>query len=156
MLGVHKAFKRNKNSGLRFASLHILTHYFVRLMRLHVFLESDLEIAKLIDTGFSTADAEYPEIFQVDGDVILKFRDWREEKVEIFFADPIAMKWQMAESSLNGERCDSCYEIEQSNWLKLHIDQDEVSESEGYKHFKFNFNEIGQFEVLALNYQLKT
>jgi hypothetical protein len=27
----NKAFKRNKNSGLRFASLHILTHYFCPL-----------------------------------------------------------------------------------------------------------------------------
>ena len=125
-----------------------------QLMRALCSLESDLEIAKLIETGFSTADAEYPEILQIEGDVILKFRDWREEKVEVFFADPIAMKWQMAESFLNGERYDSCYEIEQSNWLKLHIDQDEVSESEGYKHFKFNFNENGQFEILALSYQL--
>ncbi|ALS34843.1 hypothetical protein PTRA_b0348 [Pseudoalteromonas translucida KMM 520] len=27
----NKAFKLNKNSGLRFASLHILTHYFCPL-----------------------------------------------------------------------------------------------------------------------------
>ncbi|GAB3536069.1 hypothetical protein Q5H80_07195 [Vibrio sp. SNU_ST1] len=115
-----------------------------------------MEIAKLLHTGFSTADAEYPEIHQVKGDVVLKFKDWQESIVEVFFADPVAMKWQMAESFLEGERYDSCYVIENSEWLNLHIAQDQISDAECYKHYKFNFNELGQFEIIALSYTVKT
>jgi hypothetical protein len=115
-----------------------------------------MESAKLIQPGFSTADAEYPEIHQVDGDVILKFKDWQEKKVEVFFADPIAFKWQMAERFFEGERDDSSYEIADSEWLRLHLSQSAISENEDYKHYKFNFNGCGQFEILALSYTVKT
>lgn len=115
-----------------------------------------METAKLIHPGFSTADAEYPEIHQEEGDVVLRFKDWRENEVEVFFADPIAFKWQMAESFHDGERDDSSYEIVESDWLDLHIRQGVVSGSEEYKHFKFNFNGCGQFEILALSYSIKT
>ena len=115
-----------------------------------------MEIANLIQPGFSTADAEYPEIHQEEGDVILRFKDWQEKNIEVFFADPIALKWQMAESFHDGERDDSCYEIVNSDWLALHIKQGEVSPSEEYKHYKFNFNGCGQFEILSLGYTAKT
>ena len=111
---------------------------------------------QLIDTKFSVADAEYPEIQQVDGDVVLRFKDWQENAVEVFFADSIAFKWQMAEELNPEERYDSCYEVLNSVWLKLHIDKEVIPTSEGYKHYKFNFNELGVFEVLALSFILKT
>ncbi|WP_036254426.1 hypothetical protein [Methylobacter sp. BBA5.1] len=114
-----------------------------------------METAKLIQPGFSTADAEYPEIHQEDGDVTLKFKDWQENQIEVFFADAVAFKWQMAESFLSGERDDSSYEIKGSDWLQLHVKQGEIAESEEYKHYKFNFNGIGQFEILALSYTVK-
>ncbi|QTL35002.1 hypothetical protein [Pseudoalteromonas viridis] len=120
------------------------------------FQDDLVERFKLIDTGFSTADAEYPEIIQADGDVILKFKDWREQEIEVFFADPVAVKWQMAEVLSPEERFDSCYEVVDSNWLQLHLEKEVVSASEGYKHYKFNFNELGTFEVLAIAYTLKT
>ena len=115
-----------------------------------------MEIAKLIETGFSTSDAEYPEIHQIEGCVILRYKNWQEKDIEVFFADPIAFKWQMAEAFHAGEREDSCYEIINSEWLALHLQQGEVSESEGYRHYKFNFNGLGQFEILSLNYTVKT
>ncbi|WP_065188519.1 hypothetical protein [Shewanella woodyi] len=115
-----------------------------------------MERFELIDTKFSTADAEYPEITQIDGDVILKFKDWQEQDIEVFFADSIAFKWQMAEVLTPEERFDSCYEVVNSQWLQLHVDHEIISNTEGYKHYKFNFNELGVFEVLALAYTLKT
>ncbi|WP_415889829.1 hypothetical protein ACMXYV_00485 [Neptuniibacter sp. SY11_33] len=114
-----------------------------------------MQIAKQIEPGFSTADAEYPVIRQEDGDLTLCFKDWQENSVEVFFGDVIAFKWQMVESFLANERDDCSYEIEGSEWLDLHRKQGEV-ESEEYKHYKFNFNAIGQFEVLALCYIVKT
>lgn len=115
-----------------------------------------MQIANKIDPGFSTADAEYPEIKQEDGDLTLRFKDWQENTVEVFFGEAIAFKWQMAESLLANERDDCSYEIEESEWLELHRKQGEFGPSEDFKHYKFNFNAIGQFEVLALCYTVKT
>ena len=114
-----------------------------------------IQIAKLIETGFSTADAEFPEIHQVDGDVVLSFRDWQERLVEVFFSDHIAFRWQMAEILQDKEKDDSCYEILNSSWIDLHIKQGIISQSEEYKHYKFNFNSCGQFEILAQSYTVK-
>ncbi len=114
-----------------------------------------MERASLIKPGFSTADAEYPEIRQEDGDVVLRFKDWQQKDVEVFFADPIAFRWQMAESFHEGERDDSSYEILNSDWLALHVKQCVIAETEEYKHFKFNFNGCGQFEILSLCYTVK-
>ncbi len=115
-----------------------------------------MEIAKLIEPGFSTADAEYPEINQDDGDLIVRFVDWQERRVEVFFGDTIAFKWQMAESFLENERDDSSYQIESSNWLELHYKQGEIGQNEKYNHYKFNFNGCGQLEVLAQCFTVKT
>ncbi len=116
-----------------------------------------MEQAKLIQPGFSTADAEYPDIHQEDGDVVLKFIDWQENLVEVFFAEVMAFKWQMAEVFYEGEdRDDSCYEIINSKWLKLHMQQSMAADSEEYKHYKFNFNGCGQFEILSTSFSKKT
>mgnify|MGYP003384961329 CR=1 FL=1 len=115
-----------------------------------------MESAKLLVTEFSTAGAEYPEIHQTEGDVILRFKDWREQPVEVFFSDPIAFKWQMAICLSQNERDDSCYEILESEWLALHIKEEEVSASEEYVHYKFNFNECGQFEIISPRFTAKT
>ena len=115
-----------------------------------------MERAKLIDTGFSTVDAEYPVILSDGGTLTLRFEDWQENEVEIYFGEPVAFKWQMCESFLENEREDSCYEIENSKWLAEHISQSVVTKEEGYIHYKFNFNGNGQLEVLALGYMQKT
>ena len=114
-----------------------------------------MQVTQKIDPGFSTADAEYPEIKQVDGDLTLYFKDWKERLIEVFFGDTIAFKWQMAESFLEEERNDSSYKIENSDWLRLHVKQGIIGSNEGYNHYKFNFNDIGQFEVIALCYTVK-
>lgn len=114
-----------------------------------------MQIANQIEPGFSTADAEYPEIKQEDGDLTLCFKDWQERSVEVFFGDTIAFKWQMAESLLENERDDCCYEIIGSEWLELHRKKGEIGPEE-YNHYKFNFNAVGQFEVLAQCYTVKT
>ena len=115
-----------------------------------------MESAKLLVTEFSTADTEYPEIHQVERDVILKYKDWREQSVEIFFAEPIAFKWQMVISLSENERDDTCYEILDSEWVALHVKEGEISSTEGYVHYKFNFNECGQFEILSTQFTAKT
>ena len=114
------------------------------------------EEAKYLQVDFSTADAEYPEIIQEDGDVVLRFNDWKDNIIEVFFAESMALKWQIAEIFHEGERPDACYEIENSEWLNLHISQGEASKEEGFKHYKFNFNGCGQFEILATGFTKRT
>lgn len=114
-----------------------------------------IQIAKPIETGFSTADAEFPTIRQINSDVVLKFKDWQERFIEVFFSNPIAFRWQMAEILHDKERDDLCYEILNSSWIDLHIKQGIISQLEDYKHYKFNFNSCGQFEILSPSYSVK-
>lgn len=115
-----------------------------------------METVKLLDLGFSTADAEYPELHQEDGDLRAEFKDWQEKAIKLYFADPVAFKWQMVFDLLEGERDDCCYEICSSFWLKQHVELEVINRDEGYKHFRLNFNELGQLDVIALNIEVRT
>jgi hypothetical protein len=115
-----------------------------------------MERAKIIDPGFSTADAEYPKICQVDGEVLLRFKDWQERSIEVFFVDPIAFRWQMIETFIEGEAYDRSHVIENSAWLAEHRRQGAIGEKEEYQHYKFNFNGCGQFEVLSNGFRQST
>lgn len=110
-----------------------------------------MEMVKLIETAFSTADAEFPNIFQEDGDLLVVFRDWKENEVRLHFADHVAFKWQMAFELNEGERDDCCYQVLESSWLAKHIACEIISETEGYKHYRLNFNENGQLDVISFN-----
>ncbi|EGQ8448700.1 hypothetical protein ACXWHK_003109 [Vibrio alginolyticus] len=115
-----------------------------------------METVKMLDLGFSTADAEYPEIHQEEGDLRAEFKDWQEKTVKLYFADYVACKWEMVFDLLEGERDDSCYEICSSLWLKQHVQSEIINCDEGYKHFRLNFNELGQLDVIALNIVVRT
>jgi bisphosphoglycerate-independent phosphoglycerate mutase (AlkP superfamily) len=115
-----------------------------------------MAIAKVFDPGFSTADAEYPDIRMEEGDLVLRFKDWRGEEIEAFFSDVIAFKWQMIETFSEGEEYDRSHEILHSEWLAAHVAQSCIAETEEYKHYKFNFNGCGQLEVLANGFIKKT
>jgi RNAse (barnase) inhibitor barstar len=111
-------------------------------------------VAQLLDPGFSTADADYPEIHLRKGDLMIRFQDWQEEIVEVWFIDSIANQWQEAQVYLEDERDDSCYEILHSCWLFDHRKQGIIDSSEDYKHYRFNFNTCGQLAVIARSYRL--
>ncbi|ELV8759184.1 hypothetical protein QNE81_003761 [Vibrio vulnificus] len=115
-----------------------------------------MEAVKLLNLEFSTADAEYPEIHQVDGDLRVEFKDWQEKAVKLHLSDPVAFKWQMTFDLLKGERDDCCYEICNSFWLAEHVQSEIINSNEGYKHFRLNFNELGQLDVIALNIVVRT
>ena len=115
-----------------------------------------MEIANVIETKFSTADADYPEIQQSDDVLTLSFTDWREREVTVVFEGVAAFKWQTIETLMEGEEYDRCHEIENSSWLSEHLKQHSVTKEEGHKHYKFNFNACGQFEILATQYNVKT
>ena len=108
-----------------------------------------MERAEIIDPGFSTADADFPDINMVEGDLILKFKDWQEIQRVVFFSHTVAFKWQMIETFVEGEEYDRSHIITESEWLSEHIKQGEIGAKEEYKHYKFNFNGNGQLEVIS-------
>ncbi len=116
---------------------------------------SSMERAEIIDPGFSTADADFPDINMDEGDLILKFKDWQEIQREVFFSDTVAFKWQMIETFIEGEEYDRSHIIAESEWLAEHIKQGEIGAQEEYKHYKFNFNGNGQLEVISNGFTVK-
>jgi hypothetical protein len=44
--------------------------------------------AKLLEPGFSTADAEYPSLALRHGTLVLEFLDWRERAIVVDFPGP--------------------------------------------------------------------
>lgn len=114
-----------------------------------------MERAEIIDTGFSTADTEFPNIQVDEGDLVLKFKDWQEIEREVFFPDTVAFKWQMIETFIDGEEYDRSHIIIDSEWLAEHVNQGEIGAQEKYKHYKFNFNGNGQLEVISNGFTVK-
>lgn len=115
-----------------------------------------MERAQVIETCFSVADTDYPDISMEEGDLFLRFTDWTGKRIEIYFFDVIAFKWQMIESFIEGEAFDRCHEIINSYWLQQHKQQGTIAEAEEYKHYKFNFNACGQFEVIVNGFSKRT
>jgi hypothetical protein len=115
-----------------------------------------MEVAKPIQTSFSTADADYPEIQQTDDCLTVSYTDWKEQEVTVIFTDVAAFKWQTIESLIENEQYDGCNEIQESSWLKAHIEQGAISSSEKATHWRFNFNACGQLEVIAGRFYEKT
>ncbi|EGR0694062.1 TPA: hypothetical protein I7264_25825 [Vibrio parahaemolyticus] len=115
-----------------------------------------MEIIKLLNLEFSTADAEYPSIHQEEGDLLVDFKDWQEKVVKLHFSDIVAFKWQMVFDLHEGERDDCCYEIHGSSWLIKHVQSEIINDHEGYKHYRLNFNEVGQLDVIAINLRVRT
>ena len=115
-----------------------------------------MERAIILEPGFSTADADYPDICDTEAGLLVKFNDWQENNIEVLFSEAIAFKWQLIETFIEGEEYDRCHEIENSMWLKEHYKQGELEKNESYKHYKFNFNACGQLEVLASGFSFKT
>ena len=114
-----------------------------------------MERAEIIDPGFSTADAGFPEFNMYEGDLTLKFTGWQGIQREVLFLDPVAFKWQIIETFFEGEEYDRSHVITNSEWLAEHIKQGEIGTQEEYKHYKFNFNGNGQLEVISNGFTVK-
>ncbi len=92
-----------------------------------------MERAEIIEPGFSTADAEFPNINMDEGDLVLRFLDWQERQREVFFPDTAAFKWQMIETLIEGEEYDRSHVITESKWLAEHVKQGEIGAQEEFE-----------------------
>lgn len=118
---------------------------------------SETERATIIDPGFSVADAELPEISTTDEGLVIRFIDWRKERVEALFVDAVSFRWDYIDlASAEGERFDCSHTIENSEWLAEHLAQISFTPDEGFKHFRLNFNVGGCLQVIARAIQTRT
>ncbi len=109
---------------------------------------------ELLNPGFSTADAEYPEVHAVAGTLRVRFKDWQERYVEVQFNEVCAFRWQEAESLFPDEPYDGSCEVVESGWAKQHALQLVAPPGVRLRHLRFNFNACGQLEVLCVSYAL--
>src|ERR1041385_8201545 len=70
-----------------------------------------------LSAGFSTADADRPEIEYARGGLLVKFKDWREQLVTLWFPDAVAFRWQDEAALPAGVRDDCPYEVTDSAWV---------------------------------------
>jgi len=68
------------------------------------------------DLDFAVADGERIEIAFADGDLVLRFVDWREEQIERRFPDALAFRWS-THPTIETPRDDMAYEARESLWL---------------------------------------
>lgn len=115
------------------------------------------ERAKIIDPGFSVADADLPSISTSDEGLIIRFRDWREDSIEALFIDAVSFRWDEIDWDLvEGERFDSVHVIDNSEWMTEHLAQNSFASDDGFKHYRLNFNAGGTLEVIARCIQTRT
>jgi len=117
--------------------------------------QSMSESAKLIEPGFSVADAEYPKFALRDGRLILEFVDWQEQEVRVRFSNAAGVKWQELDSRGPEDRDDSVYEIVGSFWLAEYLANNARTLAEGLKHFRLCFNACGVLDVLATSMEIE-
>lgn len=70
-----------------------------------------------IALGFSVASAEAIALSFDAGDLVLEFRDFRQQAIEHRFVDALAFRWAAVPSHPTTPREDSTYEVPSSPWL---------------------------------------
>jgi hypothetical protein len=99
---------------------------------------------------FSTADAEYPQVFSEHEHLRVTFRDWQEKVVALLFHDVVAYSWDDGDAALDANHRDDCsYVVHNSPWLARHRAVGTVTVSEAVQHFMLCFNAAGVLQVLA-------
>lgn len=98
--------------------------------------------------GFSVADGESVELRFENGDLVLRFVDWREQSVEHRFVDALAFRWS-ARPSVAAPRDDETYELQESPWLLEEVRAADAGEASDFSHYVLCFNAEKVLEVVS-------
>jgi hypothetical protein len=98
--------------------------------------------------GFSVADGEHIEVSFANGDVALRFVDWREQVVEMEFHEALAFRWA-SRPSLETPRDDSTYEVVDSVWLLDEARLETLANPENFAHYVLCFNAAKVLEIVC-------
>jgi hypothetical protein len=108
---------------------------------------------QIIDLGFSTADAEKPELTYVGGEIQFSFIDWREQTVRFVASDVCAFAWN-DKLDVGDIRDDVTYEVFDSDLIQKYCEAHVISPEEGFRNFKLCFNAMGVLDVLCKGIRL--
>ena len=98
----------------------------------------------------STADCGLPEISFAGDELVLRFKNWREDEHVFTFRDVIAYHWQDAMPLPRGVSWERAYEVTSSPWIARLAGTEAVTRGVAYRHWLFCFHPIeAAFEVLA-------
>ena len=97
---------------------------------------------------FSVADGEGIEVAFRDGDLTLRFTDWREQPVQHCFVDTLAFRWS-AQASVPTPRDDEAYQLVDSSWLSEEVRAEVVAKPEDFAHYVLCFNAAKVLEVIS-------
>ena len=97
---------------------------------------------------FSVADAEAVELSFAEGDLVLRFTDWKGKPVSHRFAETLAFRWS-ARSSVETPRQDSIFEVPDSAWLREEVEAERISSAEAFVHYVLCFNAAKTLEVIC-------
>ena len=100
-----------------------------------------------LSPGFSTADADRPEIAYTQGDLLVQFKDWRGQLVALRFPDAVAFHWQYGTALPAGVRDDSSYEVTDSDWM-AELRSLKALPPEPH-HYMLCFNAVGVLVVVS-------
>ena len=100
-----------------------------------------------LTTGFSTADAERPDITYTKGELLVRFKDWREQSVALRFPDAVAFRWQDEAALPASVRDDTPYEVIDSAWI-AELRSFNALPQEPH-HYMFCFNAVGVLNVIS-------
>ncbi|HUP68224.1 MAG TPA: hypothetical protein VM142_00245 [Acidimicrobiales bacterium] len=98
-----------------------------------------------VDLGLVIADAELVELgYGRDRSLRMVFETGvflPDYLVEVMFTETVAFRLQAAEYSIDGnDQCDDfTYEVLDSAWLAVHLEQNYVGAEAQLRHFKFSF-----------------
>jgi hypothetical protein len=101
----------------------------------------------ILSAGFSTADADRPEIAYARGELLVKFIDWRERPVALRFGNAVAFRWQGEAALPAGVRDDSPYEVIDSAWI-AELGSFNALPREPH-HYMLCFNAAGVLDVVS-------
>jgi hypothetical protein len=109
--------------------------------------------AKKLDAGFVVADAKYPSVTTVPGELQLTFVDYTDTEVTVQFSDVCAFRWQEGDQAmLEGEPYDGVCEVLGSDWVSEHPPQMISHVGLTVRHIRLNFNACGSLEVLCSSF----
>jgi hypothetical protein len=100
------------------------------------------------ELGFSVADGEGVEVSFSEGDLVLRFVDWRETKVEHRFVETLAFRWA-SQPTVETPRDDSTYEVRESSWLLDEVRLEGHLTPEDFVHHVLCFNAEKVLEVIS-------
>jgi hypothetical protein len=107
-----------------------------------------VEVLASTDFKFSVADGEAVTLSFDGGDLILDFKDWREQSAQHRFVEVLAFRWAAC-PTVATPRDDSTYEVRDSAWLLDELKSEGYSAPEEFVHHILCFNAAKVLEVIS-------